>query len=87
MKVHNGVRCDAILYLLTYICKLNGPKLSKIRKTIVGGIFIHNDGDVLHRLGTEPFRHGAFETTLSRQECWCVTSDNPRDAMVQKRKR
>lgn len=41
----------------THIGKLNNTKLSKIRETIVRSILIHDDGDVLHRLGTKPFRH------------------------------
>lgn len=41
----------------TYIGKLDRSQLSKIRETIMSRIFIDNEGDVLHWLGTEPFCH------------------------------
>jgi hypothetical protein len=41
----------------TYISKLDNSKLSKIGKTIMGSVFVHNNGDILHGLRTEPFRH------------------------------
>ena len=41
----------------TYIRKLNDTHLSKITETVVSGIFIDNQGDVLHRFRTEPTSH------------------------------
>ena len=41
----------------TYIGELDRSQLAQIRKTIMSCIFIDNEGDVLHWLGTEPFRH------------------------------
>lgn len=41
----------------TYVGELNNANLSEVSETIVRGIFVHNDGDVLHRLRTKPFRH------------------------------
>lgn len=42
----------------TYICELDDSKSSKISETIVGSVFIDNQGDILHRFRTEPARHG-----------------------------
>ena len=44
--------------LNTYISELDRPEFSKIRQTIMGCIFIHNNGDILHRFTSEPLRHG-----------------------------
>lgn len=48
---------NTILATDTHIGKLNRRELSQISQTVVSGIFIHNEGDVLHMLGAEPPRH------------------------------
>ena len=42
---------------VTYICELENSELSKVRQTVVRGVLVHNEGDILHRLRTEPLRH------------------------------
>mmetsp|Transcript_25713 Transcript_25713/g.71848 ORF Transcript_25713/g.71848 Transcript_25713/m.71848 type:complete len:783 (-) Transcript_25713:14-2362(-) len=39
------------------ISELEHTALSEVRQAVMRGILVHDDGDVLHRLGTEPFRH------------------------------
>ena len=43
---------------MTYIRELNNGELSKVGETVMGSILIDNEGDILHRLRTEPAGHG-----------------------------
>jgi hypothetical protein len=42
----------------TYISELDNGKSSEVSKTIMGSVLINDEGDILHRLRTEPTRHG-----------------------------
>lgn len=50
-------RSFQISNIRTHIRKLNRRQLSEIRQTVVSSVLIHNEGDILHVLGTEPARH------------------------------
>mmetsp|Transcript_27206 Transcript_27206/g.48312 ORF Transcript_27206/g.48312 Transcript_27206/m.48312 type:complete len:457 (-) Transcript_27206:29-1399(-) len=39
------------------IGELDHSQLAEVCQTVMGSILIHDEGDILHRLGTEPFRH------------------------------
>jgi hypothetical protein len=41
----------------TYITELNYTQLSEVGQTVMCGILVHNEGDILHGLGTEPASH------------------------------
>jgi hypothetical protein len=41
----------------THVSELNDAHLSKVRQTVMRGIFVHNQRNVLHRLGTKPTSH------------------------------
>ena len=41
-----------------YIGELDDTKATKFGKAIVSSIFVHNQGDILHRFRTEPTSHG-----------------------------
>ncbi|MGK3736895.1 MAG: hypothetical protein ACI8RD_003654 [Bacillariaceae sp.] len=41
----------------TYIGELDYTQLSKVTQTVMSSILIHDEGDILHGFGTEPFRH------------------------------
>ncbi len=42
------------------IRELYRGETTEIGQAIVGGVLVHDEGDVLHVLGTEPARHGAL---------------------------
>lgn len=44
-------------FVPTYVGELDHTQLAEIGKTIMSGVFVHNQGDILHRLGTKPFCH------------------------------
>jgi len=41
----------------THISKLNYTQLAEVSQTVVRRILVHNEGDILHRLGTKPTSH------------------------------
>jgi hypothetical protein len=49
---------------LTYISELNDPHLAEFGKTVMSGILVYDEGDILHRLGTEPSGHLSIAVLL-----------------------
>jgi len=56
-KVQQHATAASLQEYVTYISKLNGSNLTEVDQAIMRSIFIHNEGDILHRFGTEPSRH------------------------------
>ena len=52
----------------TYIRKLNDSELAKIGQTVMRRIFVHNQGDILHRFGAKPTRHDFVLLSNSTKE-------------------
>jgi hypothetical protein len=52
----------------TYITELNYAQLSEVGQTVMCGILVHNEGDILHGLGTEPASHLSLVFLVGIQE-------------------
>jgi hypothetical protein len=52
----------------TYITELNYTQLSEVGQTVMCGILVHNEGDILHGLGTEPASHLSLVFLVGIQE-------------------
>lgn len=59
----------------TYVGELNNTKASEVSQTTVSSVFVDNQGDVLHRLRTEPLRHLDVVSGCALQLVVCCLGD------------
>ena len=54
------------------IRELYGRETSEVGEAIVGGVLVHDEGDVLHVLGPEPARHGSLFVFVITYSRWAI---------------